>query len=137
MATGAACCSAGGVVITTLPRLGPRRANRAPMREMSRTATALARCSSATVSSPACHRSPMDSSAGATNRRSTSEGERSEASAASSTPQAPGSSPASSLASSCALVALARAAGRGRSGARPASSGPGLPGRPATHRPPG
>ena len=52
MATGAECCSAGGVVMTTLPRLGPRRANRAPMREMSRTATALARCSSATVSSP-------------------------------------------------------------------------------------
>ena len=52
MATGAECRSAGGVVMTTLPRLGPRRANRAPMREMSRTATALARCSSATVSSP-------------------------------------------------------------------------------------
>ncbi len=66
MATGAECRSAGGVVMTTLPRLGPRRANRAPMREMSRTATALARCSSATVSSPTCQRSPMDSSAGAT-----------------------------------------------------------------------
>jgi hypothetical protein len=108
MDTGAECSSAGGVVITTLPRLGPRRANRAPRREMSRTATALARCSSATVSAPACQRSPMDSRAGATSWRSTSEGERSEARAASSTPQAPGSSPASNRASSWALVAVVR-----------------------------
>ena len=135
MATGAECCSAGGVVMTTLPRFGPRRANRAPMREMSRTATALARCSSATVSSPACQRSPMDSRAGVTSWRSTWEGEWSEARAASSTAQAPGSSPASNRASSWAWVAAVRAAGfAGRPGT-PASSGPGHRGRPA-NRPP-
>ena len=109
MATGNTCRSPGAAARTTVPRLCPRRAKRAPSLLMSRAATLLARCSSATESLPCSQSVPMECSAGATSSRSTSSGSMPDASASSRTSHAPASS-----------LATSRASRRARDGALPA-----------------
>ena len=68
-ASGSAWCSPAGAPSTTVPRLRPRRWNRGPRRPRRRPVITLARCSTATSSTPSAHRRPMVRSAGATMSR--------------------------------------------------------------------
>ncbi len=57
--------SPGGMAVTMVPRVRPRRAKRGPSRPMRREATAEARCSCSMATAPVAHLSPIEASAGA------------------------------------------------------------------------